>query len=95
MQDRGSLLLAGNDTEAEQLEERAAALKAAGLSAELLDASSLRHREPALDVHPGMTGLLLQSDAQVVWNLAFSSPLIPSSPLKCRPFPSSGRNDTM
>ena len=66
MQDTGSLLLATNELEAEQLKERTAQLAEKGLVPEVLDSQSLRDAEPALHVPDIMNGLRLQTDAQIV-----------------------------
>ena len=65
-QETGSLLLANNDTEGEQLRERANQLQAEGLAPEVLSSKGLREAEPALCVSDGMSGLLLKTDAQLV-----------------------------
>lgn len=64
----GSLLLASDALEKEQLEERAAQLQGEGLSPILLDSRELQEAEPDLQVSDSMSGLLLQTDAQIVSN---------------------------
>ena len=64
-QDSGSLLLATDAAEAEQLRARQELLGRAGISARYLDERALRCEEPAL--HDSMAGgLLVSNDSQLV-----------------------------
>ena len=64
-QSSGSLLLASNPAEAEQLRARQELLGRAGVSARYLDERALRCEEPAL--HDSMAGgLLVSTDSQLV-----------------------------
>jgi hypothetical protein len=62
----GSLLIGTSAEEAQELQQRAAALQASGLDATFLDAAALALAEPALNVPEGGSGLLVASDAQLV-----------------------------
>lgn len=55
--------------ESDQLKEREAQLIAEGLSPALLDSRNLQEAEPALHVTETMSGLLLETDAQIVESL--------------------------
>lgn len=65
-QDIGSILLGRTRDEEASLGARQARLAAAGVSASLLNDMQLRALEPSLGVAPGSSGLLVESDAQLV-----------------------------
>ena len=65
-QDTGSMLLAGDEEQAADLEQRCEALRAAGQQAHLLDAGQATHAEPALRLPAGGAALLTPRDAQLV-----------------------------
>ena len=64
--DIGSILLGRMQDEEAGLAARQAMLAAAGVSASLLDDVQLRSLEPSLAVSPGSSGLLVETDAQLV-----------------------------
>ena len=74
LQETGSILLASDATESEQLQERAIKLQHEGLMPAVLSSQDLREAEPALRVSDDMSGLLLKTDAQIVSNVPFSDP---------------------
>ncbi len=66
LQDIGSILLGRTSEEEAGLEARQAMLTASGVTASLLSGSELRRLEPSLAVSSGSSGLLVDSDAQLV-----------------------------
>ena len=66
LQDIGSILLGRTAEEEAGLQARQAMLAAAGVSASLLSGAELQLVEPSLAVSPTSTGLLVESDAQLV-----------------------------
>lgn len=74
LQETGSILLASDATESEQLQERAIQLQYEGLTPAVLSSQDLREAEPALRVSDDMSGLLLKTDAQIVSNVPFGVP---------------------
>lgn len=83
-QQSGSLLLAKDSAEAEQLSARQEMLHKAGVSARYLNEDALRCEEPAL--HNGMAGgLLVSSDSQLVMlSLLFDDLLVQTVTLQRR-----------
>ena len=65
-QDTGSMLLASDGRQAVDLQERCAALQAAGQEARLLDAGQATREEPALRLPADGAALLVPQDAQLV-----------------------------